>query len=514
MLRRKELAASVAPVGSRPRTKSSYSRVLLLLGSSLALPAAAVGLGMAGNSSHTRLADGLQALSETWTGLLSRTSWLADSRPVTAPASPDVHPLGVVQPPGREDNNVVTYGDRLKITFFESLGVALNGGSGPDAAVATIYPRMDLSGEYAVDETGIVNVPKLGSFTVAGLTITAVESQLAKGFNRTVGRTTDAHVAIIERMPVYVLGTVRNAGSFKFMPGMIVLQALADAGGLDADAGAATSQRIETIRESERLHEAQDRMDQLLFKQARLMTERAHATVIEMPASLRRRPSGTEPRDELSRLQAAMAETEKTMTLERKAHEQQVALAEQQASIARLELEAQNLRADQLKELVAKKQTMLHELEAIAIHGSVSQYKLLDMKVDISGLLAQQDDLRASVAQAARRLAEAEFAKEKVEVDYDIELEKELTATQHDIGNCARSIATMRAVLEILRSNAPSVTGGSEGGPTVIVTRREANGFVNFAATPSTALTPGDVLQVNLTSGAARATSGGVASAD
>jgi chromosome segregation ATPase len=196
------------------------------------------------------------------------------------------------------------------------------------------------------------------------------------------------------------------------------------------------------------------------------------------------------------------------------AHEQQVALAEQQASIARLELEAQNLRADQLKELVAKKQTMLRELEAIATHGSVSQYKLLDMKVDISGLLAQQDDLRASVAQAGRRLAEAEFAKEKVEVDYDIELEKELTATQHDIDDCARSIATMRAVLEVLRSGAPSVAGGSGGTPTVIVTRREANGLVNFAATPSTALMPGDVLQVNFTSGLAGATSGSVASAD
>jgi chromosome segregation ATPase len=232
-----------------------------------------------------------------------------------------------------------------------------------------------------------------------------------------------------------------------------------------------------------------------------------------MPASIRRRLSGTELRNEPSRLDAAMAEAGKTMTLERKAHEQQVALAEQQASIARLELEAQNLRADQLKELVAKKQTMLRELEAIATHGSVSQYKLLDMKVDISGLLAQQDDLRASVAQAARRLAEAEFAKEKVEVDYDIELEKELTATQHDIDDCARSITAIRAVLNVLRSSAASAAGGFEGGPTVIVTRREASGLVNFAATPSTALMPGAVLQVKFAGSAEAATSGAVASA-
>ena len=67
--------------------------------------------------------------------------------------------------------------------------------------------------------------------------------------------------------------TVRNAGTFKHTPGMTVLQALAGAGGTDLGT-ADTSKAIESIRETERLHQAQDRFDRLLVKQARLIAQR------------------------------------------------------------------------------------------------------------------------------------------------------------------------------------------------------------------------------------------------
>ena len=67
---------------------------------------------------------------------------------------------------------IITYGDRLKITFFESLGVPLDEQRrASDHVVATVFPRMDLSAEYAVDEGGNVNIPKLGQFATAGRTI-------------------------------------------------------------------------------------------------------------------------------------------------------------------------------------------------------------------------------------------------------------------------------------------------------------------------------------------------------
>jgi protein involved in polysaccharide export with SLBB domain len=241
----------------------------------------------------TRLTDGLQVLSNTWTSLLTRAPpWRSDARESMGQSAARGQPSGVswapsAAPKGAE-RGVITYGDRLKITFFESLGVTLDdSGAKSDHVVATVFPRMDLSAEYAVDEGGSVNIPKLGQFATAGQTITALQSEVAAAFQRALGRTSDVHVAIVERQPVYVLGTVRNAGTFKFTPGMTVLQALGNAGGVELG-GADTSKAIESIRETERLNQAQDRFYRLNIKHARLVAERENSDTMTVPASSRR----------------------------------------------------------------------------------------------------------------------------------------------------------------------------------------------------------------------------------
>ena len=163
---------------------------------------------------------------------------------------------------------------------------------------------------------------------------------------------------------------MRNAGTFKHTPGMIVLQALADAGG--ADVGTAdTSKAIEGIRETERLREAADKRDRLLVKQARLRAQLDDADIIEVPASIKSRLSETAP------LNAVIAGAAATLTAERKSYQQQQALAERQVAIARVEIEAQNTRAEQLKTL--SRQENIHpgftELDEIVTRGSVFQLK-------------------------------------------------------------------------------------------------------------------------------------------
>ncbi len=209
--------------------------------------------------------------------------------------------VGSIAIPRGGERGVISYGDRLKITFFESLGVTLDdSGGNSDHVVATVFPRMDLSAEYAVDESGSVNIPKLGQFATTGQTITALQSDLAAAFERAIGRTSDVHVAIVERQPIYVLGTVRNAGTFKHAPGMTVLQALADAGGIDLGI-ADTSRAIESIRETERLRQAEDRLDRLLVKQARLIAQRDNSDDIAVPASIKSRLSQATSHDRTGR---------------------------------------------------------------------------------------------------------------------------------------------------------------------------------------------------------------------
>ncbi len=480
---------------SRPlRLSLAFCLLLLLVPLSLAIVA---------NLPQARLADGLQTLTNTLARLPVSVPWHAAPRqlPGDRPAQGNTGTPRSAAASGSSnaERGVIAYGDRLKITFFESLGVSLDdNGATSEHVVATVFPRMDLSAEYAVDDSGNVNIPKLGQFATEGRTIAALQSELAAAFTRGMGRTSDVHVAIVERQPIYVLGAVRNAGTFKHTPGMIVLQALADAGGIDSGS-ADTSKAIENIRETERLRQAEDKFDRLLIRQARLVAQRDNADSIRLPESIRSRLSGTASHDGLSSLIAAEATT---LSVDRRDYLQLLSLAERQVNIARVELEAQNMRIDQVKVLLAKKESRLHDLEEIAAHGSVTQYKLTDMNVDIAELLAHQLDLRVASAQAERRVVEAETTQAKMEAEHFGGLQSELAATQQEIDDCTHAIASMQAVTRVLRNSAPEIAEAMAiASPGIRITRRIAAGPVVIAATETTSLLPGDVVQVGPASG-------------
>jgi polysaccharide biosynthesis/export protein ExoF len=486
--------------GGRSGIQQALSRALRLsLAICVLLLLAPACYAIATTLSEERIGDSLRTFSDRWTRLLASTfshsgsspSLGADAKRRDAAERPGP-PLAVVD---ATEHGAIAYGDRLKITFFESLGVALDhSGSTQEHVVATVFPRMDLSAEYAVDESGSINIPKLGEFRTVGLTLTALQSKLADAFKRAIGRTSDVQIAIVDRQPIYVLGAVRNVGTFKHTPGMIVLQALADAGGID-NGMADTSKAIESIRETERLRQEQEKLDRLILKQARLIAQRENSDAIMVPVSIQSRLSETVPQD---RLNALVAEANAILSAERKSYQQQLSLAGRQVSIARVEIEAQNLRADQLKTLFAKKVSRLRELEEIAARGSVSRYKVMDMNVDISELVARQEDLHVALAQAERRLAEAEMAQAKIELDHSVGLEKELAATKQDIDDCSLAITSMQAVTQVLRNSLPQTVGGSAAtNPSLRITRRLADGFTVIPATAMTSLLPGDVVQVN-----------------
>jgi protein involved in polysaccharide export with SLBB domain len=452
---------------------------------------APLGFGIMAIFPQARFAEVARVSSDAWQQLLAAMPTFHHARVLLVPAATpariaDLPPTLAVMPDSA-DAGRIAYGDRLKISFFESLGVALDApGTGSDQTVAAVFPRMDLSGEYSVDEAGLIDIPRLGQLLAAGATIPALQSGLAANFKHAFGRTSDVHVAIVERQPVYVTGKVRTAGAFKYMPGMIVLQVLANAGGSDQGV-ADTSRAIERIRETERVHQTEDRLDRLRIRQAELTALRDKADSIDLPADIRSRLNE-------KRLQDVLAGATATLALERKGRQQEVELAERRVSIAQLEVQAQQLRIDQIKDLLTRKREKLRETEAIAARGSVSQYKLIDMGAEISELEAKQEDLRAALAQAQRHLIEALSAEARTKFDNSLRMQQELAQTAQDIEDCMRSIASMQAVVEVLQDGPAS---GSPGHFDLRITRKTQGRFSVIPATEMTPLLPGDVLQVD-----------------
>jgi protein involved in polysaccharide export with SLBB domain len=105
-------------------------------------------------------------------------------------------------------------GDKLTITFYERLKVEEDKWGRATSAISGIQQRPELSGEYTVQEDGTVSVPLLGSIPVAAQSPQQVHTALDEAFENLLGRRGRVNGVVMERAPIYVLGPVKNRGSF------------------------------------------------------------------------------------------------------------------------------------------------------------------------------------------------------------------------------------------------------------------------------------------------------------
>jgi polysaccharide export outer membrane protein len=95
-----------------------------------------------------------------------------------------------------------------------------------------IWREPDLSGEYRVDEHGVVVFPKIGPVAVGQLTTDSVKSLLVASYTQFL-QNPSVEVVFLRR--INVLGWVKNPGLYYVDPTMTLADALALAGGVNSD---------------------------------------------------------------------------------------------------------------------------------------------------------------------------------------------------------------------------------------------------------------------------------------
>lgn len=100
-----------------------------------------------------------------------------------------------------------------------------------DKLRVTVFGQPDLSGEFAVDGSGMIAIPLIPPVIAGGLTTTELQSSIAEALSRTLLRNPNVSVQVIEFRPFYILGEVTRAGQYPFVNGMTVQSAIAIAGG-------------------------------------------------------------------------------------------------------------------------------------------------------------------------------------------------------------------------------------------------------------------------------------------
>jgi protein involved in polysaccharide export with SLBB domain len=120
----------------------------------------------------------------------------ASSKDVPANNSADSYKLGA--------------GDRLKVTVF-----------GEDA----------LSGEFEIDGQGMVSLPLIGNLKAGGSDVRSLENNFADKLKDGYLVSPRVSIEVLNFRPFFILGEVKNPGSYPYVNGLTVLNAVALAGG-------------------------------------------------------------------------------------------------------------------------------------------------------------------------------------------------------------------------------------------------------------------------------------------
>ena len=115
--------------------------------------------------------------------------------------------------------------------------VALRSSPGPNVVHPTdqvqvkVYNEPEVTGDYQVDGAGYLSIPLAGRIRAAGLTLPALEREIASRLNRGLIKDPKVNVQISVYAPFFIHGEVKQSGQFPYRPGMTVLDAVASAGG-------------------------------------------------------------------------------------------------------------------------------------------------------------------------------------------------------------------------------------------------------------------------------------------
>ena len=100
-----------------------------------------------------------------------------------------------------------------------------------DRLRVTVFGHPDLSGEYQVDSAGRLKLPLVGSLVVVNRTPDNVKEMIVSALRPDYLKDPQVSVQVINYRHFYIIGEVANPGSYPYVGGMRVVNAVAVAGG-------------------------------------------------------------------------------------------------------------------------------------------------------------------------------------------------------------------------------------------------------------------------------------------
>jgi polysaccharide export outer membrane protein len=94
-----------------------------------------------------------------------------------------------------------------------------------------VFGEPDLTGEFEISSTGMMSVPLIGDIKAQGSTISALKSTITSKLSDGYMKNPKVSLEVMNYRPFFILGEVMKPGSYNYVNGMTVINAVALAGG-------------------------------------------------------------------------------------------------------------------------------------------------------------------------------------------------------------------------------------------------------------------------------------------
>lgn len=379
-------------------------------------------------------------------------------------------------------------GDKLRIAFYERLADAeakwtnQNRQTRPELS---FYLHQGISGDFTVQADWRVSLPLLGGFVAADRPAADLAADLEAAFEKAIGRRASVNISLAERQPLYVLGPVKQPGTYRFEPGLTPLHLVALAGGLrrpEADQWAGT----EAIRESGKAAASMARLRAVLAKWAVVRAELQGGDVA-MPEQLARLSGLGEARALVSEALAERA----PLVRARAERERSVAAA---VDSARRAVDLARERAEPMRANVESRRGRLEGMRRLFDSGDAHRLLLAQTQGDLSDAMDREASVRSAVAQAEHNLTLVELEYARLKSDVTAGIEQEAAALQREITELSSTLAAGSGIVAFLRPAMEAPPADADLRFEIV--RQGPSGAEMIAADATTPLRPGDLVRV------------------
>jgi protein involved in polysaccharide export with SLBB domain len=406
------------------------------------------------------------------------------------PAKPDrVLPISTTTEPPAGTGKHFEIGDKLKLAFFENVEDAEKKKWG-NAAGTGFQQHPELSGDYPVEDDGTISVPVLGTFKVLDLTPQDLQAQMAEVFNKALGRKGFVTIVSINRPPIYVLGPVKNPGSYAYSPGMTVLHAVTLAGGFPRQDAADPWQKMERVRETTKRYSTLESLSELLTRQIVLKAERDHTE----PVPPRQLVDLVGPTNAAAMIAAEVGRRSAIVS----ARNTRLQSAAEAVKAAQQEVDMLSTKSRSIEAMDANIGALKQRAEGIEQlynRGQLTNNLLIETKSRVADAERTRQDSIIQLTQAKQHLVTVQQDQAKLEADTRGELETQILTINEQIANASRENAASEGILGALQVRYTPPASAI----TYEIVRQTPKGPVAFTANGMSTLIPGDLVRLSTT---------------